>query len=116
MDHAAGVFLKCERLEPEKVPLLGDVDINKTETGAVRLENVWIWRFANLTLELLPHVGDLVRLLFHCHLLFEPVLEALVVNKTDRAITLARVEQWICVSLLTTPAHLALDFTTVLIN
>ena len=37
-------------------------------------------------------------------------------NETDGAIALARVEQWIRASLLSAPAHLALDFATVLIK
>ena len=81
--HSARVLLKSERLEPEEVLILGDLDVDQAEAVAVRFENVWVGRLANLTLKLLPHVANLIRLFFHGHLLLKPELEAIVVDESN---------------------------------
>jgi hypothetical protein len=69
MHHSARVFLESQRFEPEEVFVFGNVDIDKTETVAVRFEHVRVWGLANLALKLLPHVGYLIRFLFDHHFL-----------------------------------------------
>ena len=81
--HSTRILLESERLEPEEVLLLGDLDVDQAEAIAVRFENVWVGRLANFTLKLLPHVANLVWLFLHCHLLLEPELEAFVVDEAN---------------------------------
>ena len=111
MHHTTRIFLEGQGFEPEEVSLSRYVDIDKPVPSPIGLENVWIGRLANLTLELLPAVGDAVRPCFYGHLLLEPELEAFEVDKAHGAIALARVEQGIDTSLLGTPAHFALNLT-----
>ena len=66
--------------------------IDESVRYAIRSENIWIWFFADLTLELLPGIGDQVLFLLLGHLLLEPVLKALIMNEPDRSITLATIE------------------------
>ena len=115
MHHTARVLLKGQRLKPEEILLLGDLNIDQTEAVSIRFKNVWVGRLANLALKLLPHVADLIRLLLNCHFLLQPELEALVVDETHGAIALARVEEGVDARLITAPADFALDFATVLL-
>lgn len=47
--------------------------------------------------------------LLFLHLLFQPVLETFIMNKSHWSITLARVQEWILRCLLISPAHFTLD-------
>ena len=107
MDHAAGVLLEGKRFEPQEVLLLRDVNVDQAVSDAVGLEHVGVRSFADLALELLPHVRDVVSFLLDCHLLLEPELEALVVNESNRSGAVARVEKWVGAGLVSAPAYFA---------
>ena len=111
MHHARAILLEGQAFQKQVVGLFGDVllNVNQAVANAIGPEYVGIWLLADLTLKLLPSVGDKIFLLLLGHLLFQPVLEAIVVDESDRAIALTRVEKWVlrCRGLL--PANFALD-------
>ena len=113
MDHAWRVLFKSERFEPQEVAFSWNVNVNKLVPTAVTFEHIRVRFLANLTLELLPQVRNLVRFLLGRHLLLKPKFEALVVDKADRAVAPTRVKERIFARLLITPAHFALDFSAV---
>ena len=94
MNHPRAILFESQTLQKEIVSVLGNVllHIDKSVRYAIGSENIWIWFFADLALKLLPSVGDQVLFLFLGHLLLEPVLEALIMNEPDRAITLTTIE------------------------
>ena len=64
---------------------------------------------------MLPGVGDEIGLFLDSHLLLEPVLEALVVDISDRAIALTGVEKRVLTGGAVVPADLALDVRVLLL-
>jgi hypothetical protein len=84
VDHARGIFLEGKRFEPQEFPIvLRHVNIYQTIFTPVRLENVGIRFFANLTFELFPGVGDKIAFFFLLHLLFQPMFQALVMDEAN---------------------------------
>jgi len=90
---------------------MGDIrlDINQTIWNTIGSKHIRIWFFAKLTFELFPAVWYQVGFFFLCHLLFEPILQALVMNISHWAWTLTTVEKWILSSRGVVPTNLTLN-------
>ena len=59
--HARGVLFEGQALQPQELPLiLWQLHINQSIPLSVRLEHIRVRLFANLALELLPGVRDMV--------------------------------------------------------
>ena len=84
-------------------------NINQTIWNTIGSKHIRIWFFAKLTFELFPTVWYQVGFFFLCHLLFEPILQALVMNISNWACTWATVEKWILSSRGVVPTNLTLN-------
>lgn len=75
MNHTTRVLLESQRLKPKEFLVFRQIYINQAVLASIRLEDVGIGLFANLTLELLPRIGyQVITFLFLLHFLLEPVL------------------------------------------
>ena len=115
VNHSTRILFEGERFEPEEVFLFWDINVDQSVADPIRLEDIWVRRLADLALELLPHVRDLVRLLFDLHLLLQPVFEAIIMDIAHGTITFTGVQQRISAGLLSTPANLTLNLAVVAI-
>lgn len=94
MDHSRAILFESQTLQKKIISVLGNVllHIDEPVRYAIGSENIRIWFLADLTLELLPGVGNQILLLLLGHLLLEPVLKALIMDEPDRSITLTTIE------------------------
>jgi hypothetical protein len=60
VDHAAGVLFEGQRLKPEEFLVFWKVNVDQAILAAIGLKDVGVRLFTDLTLELLPRIGDQV--------------------------------------------------------
>ena len=84
MDHTRRVLFESKRFKPKEFSVFGDFHINQTIFASIRLEDIGVRLLADFAFKLLPSVRYKVRTLFLLlHLLLQPVLQALEVDKSD---------------------------------
>lgn len=112
--HTGTVLLESERLKQQEVAFSGDILLNIDQSVGIAVgpEDIWIRLLADFALELLPGIRNQVLLFLLCHLLLQPVLQALVVDISHRPITLAGVEKRVLLRRIVVPADLALNIRT----
>ncbi len=87
---ARGVLIQRHRLKQNEVLALRLLHVYQLEQLVAPLEYVGVGLLANLALKLLPVVArDILPILLGVTLGLNPVLQALEVDQTDRAATLA---------------------------
>jgi len=117
VDHPGTVLLESQRLQQQVVLVFWDVvlDVDQPVLVVVGLEDVRVRLLADLALKLLPSVGYQVLVFFLLHLLLQPVFEAVVVDVSDRPITLAGIQEGILDGGVGLPADFALDISVALV-
>jgi hypothetical protein len=87
---ARGVLIQRHRLKQNEILALRLLHVYQLEQLVAPLEYVGVGLLANLALKLLPVVArDILPILLGVTLGLNPVLQALEVDQTDRAATLA---------------------------
>ena len=91
MDIATGILIQWHRLQQNELSAFSRLlYLNESVEVALAFENVGVTLFAQLAFKLLPVVArDILPVLLGVTLGLDPVLQALEVDQTDRAATLA---------------------------
>lgn len=94
----ARVFFLIKTLQ-HQVRGSGSLIVDKVEVLSFTLDHEGICGLADLALEGLPEIGDVVITVFHVLLCVEPLHETIQVDVADTACALARTDKWILVTL-----------------